>query len=135
MKVFIILGLSAATAFTAVFFSFLQIGKDTIFEEIEDNCITKAIQKGSSLVDYAARYEMNRKIQGSGIATPTLLLAFSKFPEQESQDISQAAERMEMSIQVLKQKVCQKHKRSLHQTEMNFKMSVWCLEGSKVQKY
>lgn len=57
-----------------------------------------------------------RNIQGKGIATPTLLLAFSKFPEQESQDISQAAERMEMSIQVLKQKVCQKHKRSLHPT-------------------
>lgn len=55
-------------------------------------------------------------IQGSGIATPTLLLDFSKLPEQESQDISQAAERMEMSIQVLKQKVCQKHKRSLHST-------------------
>lgn len=57
-----------------------------------------------------------RKIQGSGIATPTLLLAFSKFPEQESQEISQAAERMEMSIQVLKQKVCQRRKRSLHPT-------------------
>lgn len=55
-------------------------------------------------------------IQGRGIATPTLLLAFSKFPEQESHAISQAAERMEMSIQVLKQKVCQKHKRSLHPT-------------------
>ncbi|NWR49516.1 PERT peroxidase, partial [Regulus satrapa] len=86
-------------------------------EQIQDNCITKAIQKGSSLVDYAANYEIKRKIQGSGIATPTLLLAFSKFPEQESQDISQAAERMEMSIQVLKQKVCQKHKRSLHPTD------------------
>ncbi|XP_071404250.1 thyroid peroxidase [Pithys albifrons albifrons] len=118
MKVFIILGFSAAIAFTAVLFSFLQIGKDTIFEETEDNCITKAIQKGSSLVDYAAHYEMKRKIQGSGRATPTLLLAFSKFPEQESQDISQAAERMEMSIQVLKQKVCQKHKRSLHPTDL-----------------
>ncbi|KAF2982155.1 hypothetical protein EK904_002578, partial [Melospiza melodia maxima] len=92
-------------------------GKDTIFEQIEDNCITKAIQKGSSLVDYAAHYEIKRKIQGSEIATPTLLLAFSKFPEQESQEISQAAERMEMSIQVLKQKVCQRHKRSLHPTD------------------
>ncbi|NXF51144.1 PERT peroxidase, partial [Oceanites oceanicus] len=59
-----------------------------------------------------------RNIQGRGIATPTLLLAFSKFPEQESHDISQAAERMEMSIQVLKQKVCQKHKRSLHPTDL-----------------
>ncbi|XP_023778478.1 LOW QUALITY PROTEIN: thyroid peroxidase [Cyanistes caeruleus] len=83
-------------------------------KQIEENCITKAIQKSSSLVNYAAHYDIKRKIQGSGIATPTLLLAFSKFPEQESQDISQAAERMEMSIQVLKQKVCQKHKRSLH---------------------
>nr|XP_026649406.1 thyroid peroxidase isoform X3 [Zonotrichia albicollis] len=117
MKVFIILGFSAAIAFTAVFFSFLQIRKDTIFEQIEDNCITKAIQKGSSLVDYAAHYEIKRKIQGSEIATPTLLLAFSKFPERESQEISQAAERMEMSIQVLKQKVCQRHKRSLHPTD------------------
>ncbi|KAF1536933.1 Thyroid peroxidase, partial [Eudyptula minor] len=59
-----------------------------------------------------------RNIQGKGIATPTLLLAFSKLPEQETQDISQAAERMEMSIQVLKQKVCQKHKRSLHPTDL-----------------
>ncbi|NWZ65869.1 PERT peroxidase, partial [Acrocephalus arundinaceus] len=58
-----------------------------------------------------------RKVQGRRIATPTLLLAFSKFPEQESQDISQAAERMEMSIKMLKQKVCQKHKRSLHPTD------------------
>uniref|UniRef100_A0A672VDX3 Thyroid peroxidase n=1 Tax=Strigops habroptila TaxID=2489341 RepID=A0A672VDX3_STRHB len=48
-----------------------------------------------------------------GISAPTLLLAFSKFPEQESQDISQAAERMEMSIQVLKQKVCQNSQFSL----------------------
>ncbi|NWZ44536.1 PERT peroxidase, partial [Brachypodius atriceps] len=86
-------------------------------EQIEDNCITKAIQKGSSLVDYAARNEIKRKIQERGIATPALLLAFSKFPEQESQDISQAAERMEMSIQVLKQNVCQRHKRSLHPTD------------------
>ncbi|NWU35132.1 PERT peroxidase, partial [Hylia prasina] len=117
MKIFIILGFSAAIAFTAVFFSFLQIGKDTIFEQIEDNCIAKAIHKGSSLVDYAARNEIKRTIQGRGIATPTLLLAFSKFPEQESRDISQAAERMEMSIQVLKQKVCQKRKRSLHPTD------------------
>ncbi|KFW70811.1 Thyroid peroxidase, partial [Pygoscelis adeliae] len=118
MKVFIILGISAAIAFTAVFFSFLQIGKDILFEETEDNCITEAIQKGSSLVDYAAHYTLKRNIQGRGTATPTLLLAFSKFPEQESQDISQAAERMEMSIQVLKQKVCQKHKRSLHPTDL-----------------
>ncbi|XP_039914108.1 thyroid peroxidase [Hirundo rustica] len=117
MKVFIILGFSAVIAFTAVFFSFLQIGNDIIFEQIEDDCITKAIQKGSSLVDYAAHYEIKRMIQGRGIATPTLLLAFSKFPDQESQDISQAAERMETSIQVLKQKVCQKHKRSLHLTD------------------
>ncbi|NXM64697.1 PERT peroxidase, partial [Illadopsis cleaveri] len=117
MKVFIILGFSAAITFTAVFFSFLQVGKATIFEQIEDNCITNAIQKGSSLVDYAAHNEVKRTIQGRGIATPTLLLAFSKFPEQESHDISQAAERMEMSIQVLKQKVCQKHKRSLHPTD------------------
>ena len=57
-----------------------------------------------------------RNIQGKGIASPTSLLAFSKFPEQDSQDISQAAERMEMSIQVLKQKVCKKYKRSLHPT-------------------
>uniref|UniRef100_A0A8C4JPC1 Thyroid peroxidase n=1 Tax=Dromaius novaehollandiae TaxID=8790 RepID=A0A8C4JPC1_DRONO len=52
------------------------------------------------------------------IVTPTLLLAFSKSPEQESRDISQAAERMEMSIQVLKQEVCQKRKRSLHPTDL-----------------
>lgn len=57
-----------------------------------------------------------RNIQERGTATPALLLAFAKFPEKESQDISQAAERMEMSIQMLKQKVCQKHKRSLHPT-------------------
>uniref|UniRef100_A0A8B9SFE0 Uncharacterized protein n=1 Tax=Apteryx owenii TaxID=8824 RepID=A0A8B9SFE0_APTOW len=59
-----------------------------------------------------------RNIQGRGIATPTSLLAFSKSPEQESQDISQAAERMEMSIQVLKQKVCQKRKRSFHPMDL-----------------
>ncbi|KFU90810.1 Thyroid peroxidase [Chaetura pelagica] len=118
MKVFIILGISAAIAFTAVFFSFLQIGKDILFEETEDNCITETIKKGCSLVDYSAHRTLQRSIQESGIATPTSLLAFSKFPEQESQDISQAAERMEMSIQMLKQKVCQKHKRSLHPTDI-----------------
>ncbi|XP_061846160.1 thyroid peroxidase [Colius striatus] len=132
MKVFIILGISAVIAFTAVFLSFLQVGKDILFAEVllglhtsfhqtqvenEDNCITEAIRKASSLVDYAAHYTLKRTIQGRAIATPTLLLAFSKFPEQESQDISQAAERMEMSIQVLKEKVCQKHKRSLHPTD------------------
>jgi len=31
MKVFIVLGISAAIAFTAVFFSFLQTGKDVFF--------------------------------------------------------------------------------------------------------
>uniref|UniRef100_A0A8C2T6T9 Syntrophin gamma 2 n=1 Tax=Coturnix japonica TaxID=93934 RepID=A0A8C2T6T9_COTJA len=115
MKVLIVLGISAAIAFTAVFFSFLQTGKDVVFE-IEDNCITEAIQKASNLVDYATQYALKRNIQGKGIASPTSLLTFSKFPEQDSQDISQAAERMEMSIQVLKQKVCKKYKRSLHPT-------------------
>ncbi|XP_009816049.2 thyroid peroxidase [Gavia stellata] len=118
MKLFIILGIAAAIAFTAVFLSFLQIDKDILFEESEDNCVTEAIQKASSLVDYAAQYTLKRNIQGTGITTPTLLLAFSKSPEQESQDISQAAEQMEMSIQVLKQKVCQKHKRSLHPIDL-----------------
>ncbi|XP_053918946.1 thyroid peroxidase [Cuculus canorus] len=117
MKVFIILGISATIAFTAVFFSFLQIGKDTLFDT-GDNCISKAIQKGSNLVDYTAHYSLKRTIRAKGISTPTMLLAFSKFPERESQDISQAAERMEMSIQVLKQEVCQKHKRSLHPTDL-----------------
>ncbi|XP_032299775.1 thyroid peroxidase [Coturnix japonica] len=116
MKVLIVLGISAAIAFTAVFFSFLQTGKDVVFE-IEDNCITEAIQKASNLVDYATQYALKRNIQGKGIASPTSLLTFSKFPEQDSQDISQAAERMEMSIQVLKQKVCKKYKRSLHPTD------------------
>ncbi|NXU54274.1 PERT peroxidase, partial [Turnix velox] len=59
-----------------------------------------------------------RNIQGRKVASPTSLLAFSKFPEQESQDISHAAERMEMSIQMLNQKLCQKHKRSLHPTDI-----------------
>ncbi|XP_021248220.1 thyroid peroxidase isoform X1 [Numida meleagris] len=117
MKVFIILGISAAIAFTAVFFSFIQIGEDVLFES-ENNCITEALQKASNLVDYAAQYALKRNIQGKGIASPASLLAFSKFPEQDSQDISQAAERMEMSIQVLKEKVCQKHKRSLHPTDL-----------------
>ncbi|XP_064364587.1 thyroid peroxidase [Dromaius novaehollandiae] len=117
MRVFIILGISAAIAFTAVFFSFLQIDKDIRFET-EDNCIIEAIRKGSNLVDYAVQYTLKRSIQGKRIVTPTLLLAFSKSPEQESRDISQAAERMEMSIQVLKQEVCQKRKRSLHPTDL-----------------
>ncbi|XP_040523115.1 thyroid peroxidase isoform X2 [Gallus gallus] len=117
MKVFIVLGISAAIAFTAVFFSFLQTGKDVLFAS-EDNCITEAIQKAVNLVDYATQYALERNIQDKGIASPTSLLAFSKFPEQDSQDISQAAERMEMSIQVLKQRVCQKYKRSLHPTDL-----------------
>ncbi|XP_068792535.1 thyroid peroxidase [Struthio camelus] len=117
MRVFIILGISAAIAFTAIFFSFLQIGKDILFES-EDNCVIEAIQKCSNLVDYAVQYTLKRNIQGRGIVTPPWLLAFSKSPKQESQDISQAAERMEMSIQVLKQKVCRKHKRTLHPTDL-----------------
>ncbi|NWU93042.1 PERT peroxidase, partial [Upupa epops] len=118
MKLFIILGISAVIAFTAVFFSILQPDREILFEEHEDTCVTEAIQKGFRLVDSAASYALERNIQARGIATPTLLLAFSKHPEQESQGISQAAERMEMSVQVLKQKVCQKHKRSLHPTDL-----------------
>lgn len=48
--------------------------------------------------------------------TSDLLLAFSKSPELESREISQAAERMETSIHLLKEKVCQKQKRSVHPT-------------------
>lgn len=57
-----------------------------------------------------------RTIQERGVTAPILLLAFTKSPEQESQDISLAAERMEMSIRVMKQNVCQKNKHLLHPT-------------------
>ncbi|XP_064002806.1 thyroid peroxidase [Pogoniulus pusillus] len=117
MKVFIILGISAAIAFTSVFFSFLQMGKDSLFET-EDNCITQAIENGSILVDYATQYTLKRTIQERGVTAPILLLAFTKSPEQESRDISLAAERMEMSIQVMKQNVCQKNKHLLHPTDL-----------------
>uniref|UniRef100_A0A8D0LBD1 Thyroid peroxidase n=1 Tax=Sphenodon punctatus TaxID=8508 RepID=A0A8D0LBD1_SPHPU len=49
---------------------------------------------------------------------PALLLAFSKFPDQESEDISQAAERMETSIRIFNAKAEQKHKRSLHPSDL-----------------
>lgn len=74
-------------------------------------------------------YFYYRNSQGKGIESPISLLAFSKFPERDSQDISQAAERMEMSIQVLKQNVCQKHRRSLHPTGKYIsKNPCWFLE-------
>uniref|UniRef100_A0A7M4EQY1 Thyroid peroxidase n=1 Tax=Crocodylus porosus TaxID=8502 RepID=A0A7M4EQY1_CROPO len=59
-----------------------------------------------------------RNLQRRGTMTSDLLLAFSKSPELESREISQAAERMETSIQLLKEKVCQKHKRSVHPTDL-----------------
>ncbi|XP_030051017.1 thyroid peroxidase [Microcaecilia unicolor] len=51
-------------------------------------------------------------------SSPVQLLAFLKRPEQESWDISRAAEIMEATIQVMKAKVHQNHKRSLHVTDM-----------------
>ncbi|XP_065257111.1 thyroid peroxidase [Emys orbicularis] len=104
MRVFIFLGVSATMACTALFFSFIQKGKDVFFGETEDTYITSAIQEGANMVDDPIYHTLKRNLQRRGIIAPALLLAFSKFPEQESQDISQASERMETSTQVLEKK-------------------------------
>ncbi|XP_053142008.1 thyroid peroxidase [Hemicordylus capensis] len=49
---------------------------------------------------------------------PAQVLLFSKYPEQETQTASQAAERMETLIQDLKEKHHQKHKRSLFPSDL-----------------
>uniref|UniRef100_A0A8C3IDS0 Thyroid peroxidase n=1 Tax=Chrysemys picta bellii TaxID=8478 RepID=A0A8C3IDS0_CHRPI len=118
MRVFIFLGVSATMACTALFFSFIQKGKDVFFGETEDTYITSAIQEGANMVDDPIYHTLKRNLQRRGIIAPALLLAFSKFPEQESQDISQASERMETSTQVLEKKVHQKQKRSLHPSDL-----------------
>ncbi|XP_053877464.1 thyroid peroxidase isoform X7 [Malaclemys terrapin pileata] len=156
MRVFIFLGVSATMACTALFFSFIQKGKDVFFGETEDTYITSAIQDGANMVDdpiyHTLKSEVGasmvsgrtvktpvpdattsdalqtavccwclcipRNLQRRGIIAPALLMAFSKFPEQESQDISQASERMETSTKVLEKKVHQKQKRSLHPSDL-----------------
>uniref|UniRef100_A0A8C4Y211 Uncharacterized protein n=1 Tax=Gopherus evgoodei TaxID=1825980 RepID=A0A8C4Y211_9SAUR len=118
MRVFIFLGVSATMACTALFFSFILKGKDIFFGETEDTYITSAIQEGVKMVDDPIYHIQKRNLQRKGIIAPALLLAFSKFPEQESLDISQASEGMETSTQVLEKKVHQKQKRSLRPSDL-----------------
>ncbi|XP_015278580.1 PREDICTED: thyroid peroxidase, partial [Gekko japonicus] len=59
------------------------------------------------------RARHGQHLQRSRTMTPAQFLIFSKHPEQETQAVSRAAEKMEASIHVLKEKLHQKHKRSL----------------------
>ncbi|XP_067400986.1 thyroid peroxidase [Emydura macquarii macquarii] len=156
MRVFIVLGISATMACTALFFSFIQEGKDVFFGETEDTYIPNAIQEGTNMVDDPVYHTLKssvgskklsqatqkspvpdaatsdalqaavrclcfcipRNLRSRGIIAPALLLAFSKFPEQKRQDIFRAAERMKTSMQVLKEKIHQKQKRSLHPSDL-----------------
>ncbi|XP_060128253.1 thyroid peroxidase [Zootoca vivipara] len=57
--------------------------------------------------------EIERLLERHGTMASSQFLAFSKYPYQETQAISQAAESMEASKQDLKRELHQKHKRSL----------------------
>ncbi|XP_060118309.1 thyroid peroxidase [Heteronotia binoei] len=96
-----------------VFLSFVQKSRNDLFRKTRKHEIIKTILEAASVTDKETCKIPERHLQRSRTLTPAQFLAFSKHPEQETQAVSRAAEKMEASIQVLKEKLHQKHKRSL----------------------
>uniref|UniRef100_A0A4W3HE74 Thyroid peroxidase n=1 Tax=Callorhinchus milii TaxID=7868 RepID=A0A4W3HE74_CALMI len=59
-----------------------------------------------------------RNIKRDKLASPTELMSFFKRPEPESRKVSRAAEIMEMTLHLIKNKVYQKYKRSINATDL-----------------
>ncbi|XP_074845242.1 thyroid peroxidase [Carettochelys insculpta] len=118
MRVVFVLGISITmVACTALFFALFQKGKHVFFGETEDIDINNAIQEKANMVDGPTYHILKRNLQRKGTLLPDLP-AFSKFPEEESQDIFRAAEKIETSTQVLGTKVHKKQKCSLHTNDL-----------------
>ncbi|XP_029452734.1 thyroid peroxidase [Rhinatrema bivittatum] len=83
-----------------------------------DTYVISTSQEGTHMVDNAIYTTMKRNLNHRAKSSPVQLLAFLKQPEQESWAISRAAEIMETTIQMMKAKVHQTHKRSLHVTDL-----------------
>ncbi|XP_062981549.1 thyroid peroxidase [Elgaria multicarinata webbii] len=107
IKVFIFFIISITMASMAVFLAFVQEGSNGLFNvELVPKVYFSLGSNGSSV-------KRSGLLQRTETMAPAQFLFFSKNPEKETQAISQAAERMEASIQDLKGKLHQKHKRSL----------------------
>ncbi|XP_048364599.1 thyroid peroxidase isoform X1 [Sphaerodactylus townsendi] len=118
MRVFIFFIISITMASMAVFLSFVQKSRNDLFRKTRKHGITRTILEAASVTDEETYKIPERNLQRSRTMTPAQFLAFFKYPEQETQAVSRAAEKMEASIQVLKEKLHQKHKRSLFPSDL-----------------
>ncbi|XP_077165967.1 thyroid peroxidase [Paroedura picta] len=113
MRVFIFFVISITMASVGIFLSFVPKSRNDLFRKTRKHGIIRTILEAATVTDEEACKIPERHLQRSRTMTPAQLLAFSRHPEQETQAVSQAAEKMEASIQVLKEKLHQKRKRSL----------------------
>ncbi|KAJ6665905.1 hypothetical protein lerEdw1_001377, partial [Lerista edwardsae] len=113
MKLFIFFIISITMASTAVFLAFVQKGRNDLFRKTQENRIIGINQEEMPLANKDRYRNLGRFLPKGGTVAPAQAFAFSRYPESETRAVSQAAERMEASVQDLKGKLHQKHKRSL----------------------
>ncbi|XP_039766081.1 thyroid peroxidase [Ornithorhynchus anatinus] len=100
------------------FFDICIKGKEPkVNEETKESQISNIVEEKKHMVENAIYNTMKRNLKRREVTSPAQLFAFSKSPERASQDVSRAAEIMEASVQAVKGKVGQSHKRLLHPTD------------------
>ncbi|XP_061482043.1 thyroid peroxidase [Rhineura floridana] len=113
MRVFMFFVILITMASTAVFLAFIQESRIDLFKKTKENGIKRTTQEATSMEDEETTQRRERLLQQPDLMAPAQYLAFSKYADQETQVVSQAAESMEASIQDMKEKLHQKHKRAL----------------------
>ncbi|XP_060628173.2 thyroid peroxidase [Anolis sagrei] len=109
MKVFIFFMISITMATMAVFLAFVPEGRNELFGETKENEVKRTAQETEEETNKGKESLLQRQ----ETKAPSYFLAFPKYLEEETRAISQAAEKMEASIQDLKEKLHSKYKRSL----------------------
>ncbi|KAJ7341754.1 hypothetical protein JRQ81_006605 [Phrynocephalus forsythii] len=118
MKVFIFFIISITMASIAVFLAFVQGGKDALFGGTKQTAVRRTTQEAALRTTEETSKGKESLLQRSKTVPPARTLAFPpRYLEEEAWTASQAAEKMEASIQDLKEKFHQKHKRALLQSD------------------
>ncbi|KAK1170717.1 thyroid peroxidase [Acipenser oxyrinchus oxyrinchus] len=115
------LGIAAFLSCSVVLFSFNYNTEDILngrLKKIGDALISSSFQEGLHMVDRAIAYTMKRNRVMDTLSSPIQMLSFLKRAEPESQEISRAAEIWETTLQLVKERIHQKHKRSINATDL-----------------
>ncbi|XP_048208200.1 thyroid peroxidase [Perognathus longimembris pacificus] len=103
MKALAALAVALAMASTGLFFSLILRGKELPGGKTGMFHATDIVEASKLIVDHAVYSTMARNLKKREVTFPSQLLPFSKMPEPSSRTVSQAAEIMETSIQVMKE--------------------------------